>query len=259
MSGPVLLPLDLAGLGGFCSTRQGGVSAGPYASLNLGANTDDDPALVLANRRQALEVAGLEPRRAVFLQQVHGAVVRQATAADAGRGWQSWADGLPGCDAVYTLERGLGLAIGQADCLAVLLVDQDAACLGLAHAGWRGALHGIAPALLERMVAAGADVARLKVLLSPCLGPNSLELGEAQHSAFRSRYSDLGHYSTALVQGRFHLDLQACVRRQLERAGVPAGGIRALELDTATQPELFFSHRRDQGLTGRMLTLAWLK
>jgi hypothetical protein len=259
MSAPLLLPLALPGLSGFCSTRQGGASRGPFDSLNLGSNTGDEPAQVLANRRAALQAAGLDPQRAVFLQQVHGTCILEDTAAEAGRGLGAWDDGLPACDAVFTRERGLGLAIGQADCLAVVLVDSDAGLLGLAHAGWRGALEGLPGSLARRLIAEGAQAGRLRAFLSPCLGPRSLELGESQHQAFLQRYRELAEFSSPLRGGHFHLDLWTCVRSQLEAAGLSARRIQGVELDTAAQPELFFSHRRDQGHTGRMLTLAWLE
>jgi YfiH family protein len=259
VSGPLLLPLALPGLGGFCSTRQGGRSSGAFDSLNLGANTPDSPHRVLANRRAALEAAGLEPGRAVFLQQVHGERILEAGEAEAGRGLQAWDDGLPACDAAFTRVRGLGLAVGQADCLAVVLADTEAGLLGVAHAGWRGALVDLAGGLARRLIAEGAQAGRLRALLSPCLGPRSLELGEEQHRAFGERYPSFGQFSSALSGGHFHLDLWTCVRVQLAAAGLDPRRVHGLELDTAAQPELFFSHRRDQGQTGRMLTLAWLE
>jgi YfiH family protein len=260
VSGPLLLPLPSAapGLQGFCSTRQGGTSRGAYQSLNLGSNTDDDPASVLANRRLALASGGLAPERCVFLQQSHGPGLCEAKEPDAGRGLAGWNDGLPDCDAVFTRVRGLGLAIGQADCLAVVLCDPEAGLLGLAHAGWRGALAGLPGQLAQRMMDEGAQAGRIRAVLSPCLGPRQLELGEAQHAAFQERYLRFPDFSSPLKQGKFRLDLWTCARMQLEQTGVHASHVQGLEMDTAELPELFFSHRRDHGVTGRMLTVAWL-
>jgi YfiH family protein len=259
VSRPLLLPLALPGLGGFCSTRQGGASSGAFDSLNLGTNTGDDPARVLANRREALQAGGLAPDRAVFLQQVHGTRILEAGQADAGRGLEAFDAGLPACDAAFTRVRGLGLAIGQADCLALVLADREAGLLGVAHAGWRGAVEDLAGSLARRLLAEGAAAPRLQAFLSPCLGPRSLELGQEQHDAFRLRHPAFKHYSSALQGGHFHLDLWTCVRYQLAAVGMDARQIQGLELDTAALPQLFFSHRRDLGWTGRMLTLAWLE
>jgi YfiH family protein len=261
MSRPLLLPLPSAapGLRGFCSTRQGGRSQGPYTSLNLGSNTDDAPSTVLENRRDALAAAGLAQDRCVFLQQCHGTGLLEATESHAGRGLASWGDGLAACDAVFTRSRGLGLAIGQADCLAVVLVDPEASLLGLAHAGWRGALSGLAGQLAQRMLKEGATAGQMRAVLSPCLGPRHLELGEAQLNAFKELHPRFQQFCSAPRQGKFFLDLWTCARIQLEQSGLSATSIQGLEMDTAELPEFFFSHRRDQGITGRMLTVAWLE
>lgn len=261
MSGPLLLALPWDGerLGGFTSTRQGGVSAGSYDSLNLGLNTGDRPADVLENRRRALAQAGLDPERTVYLQQVHGDRLAEALPADAGRGSAAWEDALPACDAVFTRVRGLPLAVGHADCLAVALADPDAGLLGLAHAGWRGALAGLPAALARRMLLEGASAARLQAVLSPCLGPGHLELAEEQHRLFSQAFARPGAFCSALIQGHFYLDLWSCARQQLLEAGLDGARIQGQELDTAGHPELFYSHRRDAGKTGRMMTVVTLK
>jgi YfiH family protein len=262
VSAPLLLPFGAwlgPGVQGFTSTRQGGWSSGAYDSLNLGANTDDDPAAVLANREAAFQTAGLDPKQSVYLQQVHGAAIHEALADDAGRGLLGWQDGLPACDAVFTRQKGLGLSIGHADCLAVVLVDAEAGLLGLAHAGWRGALAQLPASLAGRLVKEGADPARLKAVLSPCLSAPALELGEEQHRLFTKAFSKVGDFATTPQNGKFHLDLVACATRQLLEAGVPAPQILAQPFCTSTHAELFYSHRRDQGKTGRHLTAAWLE
>ena len=261
MSAPVLLDFDGClgqGVRGFTSTRQGGRSVGDYSSLNLGTNTGDDPAAVLANRRAAFEAAGLDPAQGVFLQQVHGADIREAGIRDAGRGLARWDDGLPACDAVFTRQRGLGLSIGHADCLAVVLVDAEAGLLGLAHAGWRGALAQLPALLAQRLMDEGAQAPRLRALLSPCLSPSRLELGEDQHRLFSVAFRHSQAFSSPLAHGKFHLDLQACASTQLLEKGLHPAHILAQPLCSDSQPSLFFSHRRDQGKTGRMLTVAYL-
>lgn len=261
MHGPLRLslPWEAAGLGGFTSTRPGGVSPGPYASLNLGLNTEDEPAAVLENRRLALQGAGLDPLQAVYLQQVHGARIAEAGPQEAGRGALSWEQALPACDAVFTRRRGLVLAVGHADCLAVVLADPEAGLLGLAHAGWRGALAGLPGLLAGRLLALGASAGRLRAALSPCLGPAHLELGEEQHRLFSAAFPRSRAFLSSLRAGHCYLDLWTCARVQLLEAGLAPEAIQGQELDTASHPELFFSHRRDQGRTGRMMTYAYLK
>lgn len=260
MSRPLLLALPWAGPGlkGFTSTRVGGVSTGAHDSLNLGFNTQDDPLAVLGNRRLAFEAAGLDLDHSVFLQQVHGDSLVEAGHVHGGRGSRAWGEGLEACDAVFTRQRGLALAIGHADCLAVVLADPVAGLLGVAHAGWRGALAGLPAKLARRLLAEGAQPARLQAVLSPCLGPRNLELSELEHRQFSAAFAKVDGFCSALKDGHFRLDLWSCARLQLAQAGVPPERIQGQELDTAELPELFFSHRRDQGKTGRMLTVACL-
>lgn len=260
MSRPLLLALPWAGPGlkGFTSTRVGGVSQGAYDSLNLGFNTQDDPRHVLANRRLAFEAGGLDLQHSVFLQQVHGDEIAEAQHQHGGRGSQAWGEGLEACDAVFTRQRGLALAIGHADCLAVAIADPVAGLLGLAHAGWRGALAGLPAKLARRLLSEGAQPARMQAVLSPCLGPRQLQLSELEHRQFSKAFAKPQQFCSQLKDGHFYLDLWSCARQQLAQAGVPPERIQGQELDTGELPELFFSHRRDQGLTGRMLTVASL-
>jgi YfiH family protein len=261
VSGPLLLGLPWASpaLTGFTSTRQGGVSAGPFDSLNLGLNTRDSAEAVVENRKRAFRSQGLDPDRAVYLKQVHADNIVEAESRHAGSGGMDWEQGLPDCDAVFTRVRGLPLAVGHADCLAVALADAEAGLVGLAHAGWRGALAALPGKLALRLLSEGARPERLQAVLSPCLGPSHLQLGEEQHRLFSKAFDRPGDFCSALTQGHFYLDLWACATIQLLKAGIAAVHIQAQELDTAENTELFYSHRRDKGETGRMMTVVGLK
>jgi YfiH family protein len=246
------------GVTGFTSTRRGGASQGRYDSLNLGTNTGDDPQQILANRRAAFEAGGLDASKGIFLQQVHGQQIREAQAPDAGHGLARWDEGLEDCDAVFTRQKGLGLSIGHADCLAVVLVDVEAGLLGVAHAGWRGALAALPGQLAKRLIAEGAQAVRLRALLSPCLSPAWLELGEEQHQLFSQAFPKPQGFCSPLSQGKFRLDLRECAAEQLLGVGLQASHIVAQPLCSYSQAELFYSYRRDQGDTGRQLTVAAL-
>ncbi len=153
----------------------------------------------------------------------------------------------------------MALSIGHADCLAVVLVDVEAGLLGLAHAGWRGALAKLPLKLAEAMITAGAESSRLRVLLSPCLSPAGLELSEEQYRDFAAAFDKLEGIASPLKQGKFHLDLRAAVSAPLLALGVPGAQIVSQALHSDAQEELFFSYRRDQARTGRMLTTAFLR
>ncbi len=215
------------------STRLGGVSEGPFASLNLGRLTDDDPAHVEENRRRLVAEAGGALERMTMNRQTHSTTVRSATAGERGE---------PG-DGLWTDEPGLPLLALAADCLPLALARAVAGGPGVAvlHAGWRGLLAGI----VEAGVAALGG--RQTAAIGPSIGPCCFEVGEEVAEPYRDRFG------ADVVSGR-RLDLWTAAERALREAGVER--IERVDLCTACNPELFFSHRRDHGLTGRQGVLA---
>ncbi len=221
--------------------RTGGASSGPYASLNLAAHVGDDPGSVNENRRRLSEAAGL-PSEPLWLEQVHGCDV----VAHLGQA------GVPRADAAIAVAPGRVCAVMTADCLPVVLADHAATRVAVAHAGWRGLAGGV----LEATVAAlGGDAAELVAWLGPAIGQGAFEVGAEVRQAFVQRFAAADACFTGNHRGRFQADLNALARLALARAGVVSvfGGAWC----TATDPERFFSFRRD-GVTGRMATLAWL-
>jgi polyphenol oxidase len=222
------------------STRVGGVSEGPYESLNLGILTGDDPARVVENRRLLAGRIGIDPERARMAWQQHHAEVRKAlpegilmpgTAHEACDGW--WSD-----------EPGQGMMLVTADCLPVAIARQDEGhpALAVLHVGWRGLLEGI----VENGVRAIAD-GPLTAAIGPGIGPCCYEVGDDVAEPYRAAFGD-----EVIRDGR--LDLWRATALALERAGV--GEIERTDLCTYCHPELFFSHRRDRGTTGRQGVIA---
>ena len=202
------------------TTRVGGVSAGAYASLNLGRLTKDTQPNVEENRRRACAAVGADAARLALNRQVHSASVRRA---------HPRARGEPG-DGLWTDAPGVPLLALTADCLPIALVHDGK--LAVLHAGWRGLLEGV----VEAGVAAigGADAA----CVGPAIGPCCYEVGPEVAGRFDSDLTRDGR-----------LDLWTVAERLLRRAG--ARVVERLDLCTACHPELFFSHRRDRGVTGR--------
>jgi YfiH family protein len=217
------------------TTRRGGVSAGPYASLNLSLNVGDDPAHVLENRRRVLAALGAGLEDAVFAQQVHGAAAEVVGLADRGRGTREAADAIPGADALVTADPGPVLAVLAADCVPVVLYDPVAHVLACAHAGWRGTVAGAAASAVRAMVSLGSQPADLVVGLGPAIAPGRYQVGaevaEAAAKAFGERASAVLH-PAGPEQWRF--DLWTANRMVLQAAGVPGGQIHGT--DTATGP-----------------------
>lgn len=224
--------LDLPGVRHAFFTRQGGVSQGLYASLNVGAGSKDDPLAVAENRRRAAEHLGGE---LVTAYQVHSAT---ALVADG-----PWPAGPPQADAVVSATRGVICGALSADCAPILLVDAQARVVGAAHAGWKGALGGVAEAAIARMERLGARRSSLRAAIGPCIGPASYEVG----LEFVKRFLDADRgYARFFEAGDVHdkrlFDLPGFVLARLQAAGVERA--EWIGRDTCAEPELFFSNRR---------------
>jgi YfiH family protein len=224
------------------STRLGGVSDGPYVSLNLGILTDDEPGRVVENRRRVADAVGIDPDTATMAWQVHGADVARAD----GRGIARPGTPLERCDGLWTDEPGFGLMLLTADCLPVALARANGTPgLAVLHVGWRGLLAGI--------VAAGAQAlggGRLAAAIGPGIGPCCYEVGDEVAVPFRERFG------ADVLAGR-NLDLAEATERTLRAAGAEL--VERVRLCTSCEEELFFSHRRDRGVTGRQGVLAALR
>jgi hypothetical protein len=216
------------------STREGGISDGPFASLNLGLLTDDERPRVEENRRRVFTAAGLPPERVSWPRQVHGARVVRAN----GRGEPA--------DGIWTDERGRGLVVVTADCLPIALarLDGDRPRLGVLHVGWRGLLAGVVPAGLAAL--GGGIVA---AAIGPAIGPCCYGVGEDVAAPARAAFGiDL------IRDGR--LDLWSAAERALRAAG--CARVDRFDMCTACDAGRFFSHRRDEGRTGRQGVIAYI-
>ena len=242
------LEADLGGARAAFSTRLGGVSEPPFDSLNLGILTDDDSAAVTENRRRLATALGLDPAGVVYALQVHGTrLIDHSKAAAQSRGslgakyvQKEPRDHLPEADGHLVRQPGLAPMVLAADCLPIALYGPRG--LAMVHAGWRGLAGGIVGAAAE---AVGATTAAI----GPGIGPCCYEVGPEVLDAF----ADLGY---GIAAGGM-LDLPEVARRCLARAGVEE--VESAGLCTSCERELFFSHRRDRGRTGRQAGIAWIE
>jgi hypothetical protein len=231
-----VIELELPGARAAFSTREGGVSEGPYESLNLGILTEDEPARVRENRARLAGALSLDPARVAMGWQVHGAGLREWDAPPDGAGFESPAD-LPRVDAHLTRLPDVALLVLVADCLPLALASEEA--VAMVHCGWRGLAAGI----VERAAAAFREPP--DAAIGPGIGPCCYEVGEDVLREFEDDHA---------AHGRM-LDLRAIVRRRLRRAGVRR--IQSVGLCTSCNAGKFFSHRRDGGVTGRQAGLVW--
>lgn len=229
------------------TTRQGGTSTGPFASLNLGRDVEDNLRIVAANRAAVLRALGLDPARHVEADQVHGAVVGVVGARDGRRS-------VPGADGLASADAGTVLAVHAADCVTMLLADPRSGAVAAVHAGWRGTAAGIASEAVTVMVDRfGARPEDVLTAIGPSIGPCHYEVDEPVLERFR-RWPWWETVATPNARGRWQLDLRTANRRQLVDAGVRPERIEVLDLCTYHHPELFYSHRRDR-ITGRMAAI----
>ncbi len=222
------------------TTRLGGVSEGPYHSLNLGLWTDDERVRVLENRERVAGLAAIPRERFAQGRQVHGAAVRRL------RGPPPEGDPHP-ADGQATAVHGVAAIVLTADCIPVALVARGS--VAMLHCGWRGLAGGIVAEGVAAMRELGAGE-RIVAAIGPGAGRCCYEVGEEVHASF-TRHGDIAR------EGR-NLDLKAIARRDLEDADVAE--VHDVDMCTICGPgELFFSHRRDGGVTGRQAGAAWLR
>ncbi|MFN0161727.1 MAG: peptidoglycan editing factor PgeF [Burkholderiales bacterium] len=226
---------------GFVTTRAGGVSPGPYASMNLGIRSGDAAEHVARNRAVLREHLPADP---VWLRQVHGARVVEArpecTEAEA--------------DAAVTRDAGAVCAVLVADCMPVLLADRDGRAVGLAHAGWRGLAGGVIESTVRAM---GSDPACMVAWLGPAIGPRQFEVGPDVLEAFLTHSAAAGaaFLPRPTGPGKWLGNLEMLARQRLAECGVQSVGGGGM---CTVEDARFFSHRRDRGVSGRMAALLWI-
>jgi polyphenol oxidase len=247
-------------VGAYMSTRQGGVSAGAFASFNLRPGIGDDEQRVAVNR---LQLQGIVGRATVRVDQVHGAQVHVVTPGPAGADDAT----LPVADASVSIHPGLACEIQVADCLPVLFADVGGRVVGAAHAGWRGLAGGVLEACLARVCEqGGVEVGAIEAWLGPCIGPQCFEVGLDVLQAFGSdatkpgsRFSAAHDTAGSGAGPRWYANLAGLARDRLLLAGVHrlGGNDSSAAWCSVSNPSRFFSYRRDR-LTGRMAALIWL-
>ncbi len=229
------------GIQAFTSTRRGGVSQAPFATLNLGQHVGDDPHCVAENRRRLAAYANWQHEPG-WLKQVHGCGIVDL-------------HGVIDTEADASISRRLGqpCVVMTADCLPVLFAAIDGSEVAASHAGWRGLAAGVLEATVARMQTAPE---RVMAWLGPAIGPHAFEVGDEVRAAFVQAGSVYARAFQKNVRGRWYCDLFSLARLKLAAVGVTAvygGG-----LCTYSDRERFYSYRRD-GVTGRMGSFIWIE
>ncbi len=223
--------------------RHGGISPDPWRSLNVGGTVGDDPARVRENVVRCFRALDLAPKDRFDAWQVHGARV---LVVDGPRGDQP----PPKADALLTNRPGVVLFMRFADCVPILLHDPVRGVVGVVHAGWRGTVAGVARRAVEVMVEEfGSNPADVRAALGPSVGPDHYPVGEEVVEQVEQAFGPAAKTLLTRVNGQVHLDLWAANERALRRAGVRSVEVAAV--CTACHVEDWYSHRGEQGKTGR--------
>lgn len=248
------LPLPKGLIAGF-SKRDGGVSPEPYESLNLGFHVGDEADRVLRNRMRLAKMIGFPLEQWACSQQVHGSNIRRVTRHDAGKGAKKLEGAIPETDGLYTREAEVLLTLGYADCVPLYFFAPGHDIVGIAHAGWRGTTADIAGKMIDQWIRVEKiPRADIHVVAGPAIDACCYEV---DRHVIDEITRVLGPDSSAVYHQinneHYRLNLKECNRKLCEKAGIPGDHIECSSYCTGCRRDLFYSHRLENGSTGRML------
>ena len=243
------------------SSRQGGVSAKPYDSLNLALSVGDDPAAVIANRERLCEAIGVELDAMTVAQLVQGTHIEVVTSSSRGLGATARAQRFVDTDGLITNLPDVPLFVLVADCAALSFFDPVRQVIGLGHAGWRGTVGGMARKMVEAMNAAfDCNPSDLLVGISPTIGPCCYQVRDDVVGAFHAAFPDQADaFFTQQPDGSIHLDMWKALTTQLRSSGIQEEHIELAGICTACHTDVFYSNRAERGKTGRFTGMISLR
>jgi len=242
------------------TTRSGGVSVGPYSSLNTAFHVGDMAENVQVNRTLACSALGVNPDDIVAGKQVHGDRVEVVAFSDKGRGARSFEDSLPDVDALITAVPGVPLSSYYADCVPIFLFDPVKRVVALAHAGWKGTVAKIGLKTVQKMVAVfKTNPKDCLAGVGPSIGPCCYEVSRQIIEFFRSSFANWAETVESVSFQKWRLNLWEANYRTLLEAGLLENNIAVACVCTSCRNDLFFSYRAEGGITGRMASFIMLK
>ncbi len=233
------------------TTRKGGVSQPPFDTMNLGLHVKDESNDVIANRHRLAEWVQFPLSSWVSGEQVHGTDIAIVTSMNQGQGAYRMEDAIEGVDGLITNEEGVLCTAFFADCVPLFFFAPTASLIGIAHAGWKGTVKQIAGRMVEEMVAHGADISDVRVMIGPSISQEKYEVDDAVIRHVSEEWKEI--VVQASENHHYLLDLQQLNMEILLQYGILRHNIGRVNLCTFTASDLFYSHRRDLGETGRML------
>lgn len=243
------------------TTKVGGFSKGAYESLNVGLHVQDDAGDVVKNRDKLAEMICIPLENWVFADQVHGAHIEKITSEQKGKGIKAYRDAIPQCDGLYTNELNIMLALCYADCVPLFFYAPTHQQIGIAHAGWKGTVLNIAGEMINGWTEKeGIDAKDIYVAIGPAIGSCCYQVDNRVIQAVHKRLGqDAMKTYQEVENGQYRLDLKKVNKLICLKHGIDEKKITMSQYCTSCDQTLFFSHRRDGGKTGRMLSFIGLK
>ncbi|MBP0724825.1 peptidoglycan editing factor PgeF [Bacillus sp. RG28] len=245
------------------TTNNNGVSQGYFSSLNVGLHVNDSQADVVKNRELVAETVGFPLQNWVCSEQIHSNKVEKVEVNDLGKGTIDYESCIKGTDGIYTTEKGVLLTSFYADCVPLFFICPEPGLVGLAHAGWKGTTLNIGSELITEWVEnEKAKLDSIQVVIGPSIGNCCYEVDEHVYKKINEAFNSSipKNVVTKKENGRFQLDLKEANRQLLINRGIKESNIKVTTYCTSCHPNLFFSHRRDNGQTGRMMSfIGWRK
>lgn len=251
---PAWMEQDQRLLVGF-STRLGGVSLNEYTSLNVGLHVNDVYQDVIQNRKVVANKLNFDLEDWVIGEQVHGSEIKEIDSTLKGSGTYSTDSAISGVDGLYTNEKGILLVSLYADCTPLYFYSKKDGYIGLAHAGWRGTVEEIGPKMIKCWLDKGITLENIRVMIGPSIGKAAYRVDTKVIDQVDQVIGVVDHKPYEEIEaGQFLLDLKQVNYILLKKAGLQDNQIEVSQYCTATSTDLFFSHRKEKGKTGRMMS-----
>lgn len=243
------------------STRRGGSSLSPFDSLNCGLHVADDPAAVVKNRERLIKLQNVPFASWTCANQIHGSTIYQVQATDIGKGRDSLNLAIPGVDGLYTCESNLFLASFYADCVPIFFIDPTKRLIGIVHAGWKGTVAQIGKKLIQRWKEEfNSALSDIKVVIGPAIGGCCYEVDDTVMDQVKPFLNLLSKKAiTVKCNRKYQIDLKQINFDLLNQAGIRSEHIEVSEWCTSCNTDLFYSHRKENGVTGRMAAFMTIK
>lgn len=239
------------------TTKNGGFSKEDYETLNLGLHVQDKPSIVVANRQTVADQLKMPLSKWVCAEQVHKNLIMKVTEADSEKGVYDYKEGIPQTDGIYTNRKELLLTLCFADCVPLYFFAPKHGMIGLAHAGWKGTVEDIGGEMIKRWTEEGIPLNDIYAAIGPSIEGCCYIVDDRVINLVKNVLgveNDGSPFYTVVSEGQYSLDLKEVNKHLLQKAGVQEAQLLVSELCTSCREDVFFSHRRDGGRTGRMLS-----